>query len=190
MSRPLQVVIVAGSGRRPSRTLGLLNAIAAQLGQHVAIQTEVVALSDLSGQLLSATELAQLPDPVRQKIAAIESADLLLAGSPVYRGSYSGLFKHLFDLVPQESLFGKPVLLAATGGSDRHALAIDHQLRPLFAFFQALTLPLGVYANAQEFDNETIISAALQERIALTVQRALPVLQGLAASAAPSRAAR
>ncbi|MFT2588721.1 NAD(P)H-dependent oxidoreductase, partial [Escherichia coli] len=70
----------------------------------------------------------------------------------------------LFDLVPQESLFGKPVLLAATGGSDRHALAIDHQLRPLFAFFQALTLPLGVYANAQEFDNETIISAALQER--------------------------
>ncbi|MFT2520623.1 NAD(P)H-dependent oxidoreductase, partial [Escherichia coli] len=81
-------------------------------GQHVAIQTEVVALSDLSGQLLSVTELAQLSDPVRQKIATIESADLLLAGSPVYRGSYSGLFKHLFDLVPQESLFGKPVLLA------------------------------------------------------------------------------
>lgn len=182
MSRPLQVVIVAGSGRRPSRTLGLLNAIAAQLGQHLAIHTEVVALSDLGGQLLSAAELAQLPDTVRQKIAAIESADVLIAGSPVYRGSYSGLFKHLFDLVPQESLIGKPVLLAATGGSDRHALAIDHQLRPLFAFFQALTLPLGVYANALEFDNETIISPALQERIALTVQRALPVLQAVAAT--------
>ncbi|QJP99463.1 FMN reductase [Herbaspirillum rubrisubalbicans] len=180
MSRPLQVVVVAGSGRRPSRTLGLLNAIAAQLGQHLSIHTEVVALSELTGQLLGATELEQLPAPVRQKIAAIEAADLLLAGSPVYRGSYSGLFKHLFDLVPQDSLIGKPVLLAATGGSDRHALIIDHQLRPLFAFFQTLTLPLGVYANAQEFDNETVTSTALQERIALTVQRALPVLQALA----------
>lgn len=190
MSRPLQVVIVAGSGRRPSRTLGLLNALSAQLSRYIAINTEVVALSELSGQLLSATELAQLPDAVRQKIAAIEAADVLLAGSPVYRGSYSGLFKHLFDLVPQESLSGKPVLLAATGGSDRHALAIDHQLRPLFAFFQALTLPLGVYANALEFDNETIISPALQERIALAVQHALPVLQVLAATPAPTPAHR
>jgi len=69
-----------------------------------------------------------------------------------------------------------PVLLAATGGSDRHALVIDHQLRPLFSFFQALTLPVGVYASEKEFDGHAVGAPALQERIALAVARALPLL--------------
>ena len=69
-----------------------------------------------------------------------------------------------------------PVLLAATGGSDRHALVIDHQLRPLFSFFQARTLPLGVYASEQDFSGYEISSNALRERIALAAARALPLL--------------
>ena len=60
----------------------------------------------------------------------IESADALIVATPVYRGSYTGLFKHLFDLVDHEALIGTPVLLAATGGSDRHSLVIDHQFGP------------------------------------------------------------
>ena len=71
--------------------------------------------------------------------------------SPVYRASFTGLFKHLFDFVGQYALFDKPGLLAATGGTDRHALIIEHQFRPLFAFFQALTLPIGVYAKDSDF---------------------------------------
>jgi len=70
-----------------------------------------------------------------------------------------------------------PVLLAATGGSDRHALAIDHQLRPLFSFFQAHTLPIGVYATDRDFENNRVSSDALRARIALAVERAVPVLR-------------
>ncbi len=70
-----------------------------------------------------------------------------------------------------------PVLLAATGGSDRHALAIDHQLRPLFSFFQAHTLPIGVYAIDKDFENYRVTSESLRARIALAVERAVPVLR-------------
>ena len=77
-------------------------------------------------------------EPTRQ---AIEAADLLIVASPVYKGSYTGLFKHLFDFVGYEALIGKPTLLLATGGSERHALVIDHQLRTLFGFFRAATVP-------------------------------------------------
>ncbi|NLP82099.1 FMN reductase, partial [Acinetobacter baumannii] len=118
---------------------------------------------------------------VQAELAAIESADVLVVGSPVYRGSYTGLFKHLFDLVHHEALIDVPVLLAATGGSDRHALVIDHQLRPLFSFFQARTLPLGVYASEQDFSGHEITSQALRERIALAVARALPLLSASSA---------
>ena len=129
----------------------------------------------------------QLPGRVQAELAAIESADVLVVGSPVYRGSYTGLFKHLFDLVHHEALIDVPVLLAATGGSDRHALVIDHQLRPLFSFFQARTLPLGVYASEQDFSGYEISSQALRDRIALAVTRALPLLN--ASSAEDLRAA-
>jgi FMN reductase len=66
-----------------------------------------------------------------------------------------------------------PVLLAATGGSERHALVIDHQLRPLFSFLQAHTLPIGVYATPTDFEGERIHSVALQARIALATERAV-----------------
>ncbi len=108
---------------------------------------------------------------------AIEAADLLVVASPVYRASFTGLFKHLFDFVGQYALIDKPVLLAATGGSDRHALMLEHQLRPLFGFFQAITLPIGVYASDADFTNYEISNTDLQERIELAVARARPLLR-------------
>jgi len=74
-------------------------------------------------------------------------------------------------------LIDKPVLLAATGGSERHALMIDHQLRPLFSFFQARTLPLGVYATDKDFADYRVQDVALLERARLAVQRALPFIE-------------
>ncbi len=73
-------------------------------------------------------------------------------------------------------MIDKPVLLAATGGSERHALMIDHQLRPLFSFFQARTLPLGVYATDQDFAHYRLQGEALIERARLAVRRALPLV--------------
>ncbi|RTD86574.1 FMN reductase [Variovorax atrisoli] len=177
MSRKLKVVAVSGSLQRPSRTLVLVDQLLAALGEQIAIESRVISLGDIGPQFAGVLYRNQLPAAVEESIAAIESADLLLVASPVYRGSYTGLFKHLFDFVHHEALTDKPVLLAATGGSDRHALVIDHQLRPLFSFFQALTLPIGVYAVEKDFEGYEIASPALRDRIALAVARAVPQLR-------------
>ena len=107
----------------------------------------------------------------------IESADLLVVATPVYRASFTGLFKYLFDFVDQYALIDTPVLLAATGGSERHALILEHQLRPLFGFFQSLALPVGVYANDSDFTDYRISNPQLTERIEKAIARALPLVR-------------
>ncbi|CAD5108379.1 FMN reductase [Zestomonas carbonaria] len=178
MSTPLKVVAVSGGTSRPSRTLALTQALVAELGQHLAIDSHIIELGDIARPLGGALWRKELPETVEHELRRIESADLLVVAAPVYRGTYPGQFKHLFDLIGQDALIGTPVLLAATGGSDRHALVIDHQLRPLFSFFQSVTLPLGVYASEADFQDYQIVSEALQARIRLAAERALPLFAG------------
>lgn len=175
MSRKLNVVAVSGGLQRPSRTLVLTKALLRTLGKALPIETHLIELGEIAPQLAGAVYRTQLPADIEAHIRRIESADLLVVASPVFRASYTGLFKHLFDFVHHEALIDIPVLLAATGGSDRHALVVDHQLRPLFSFFQARTLPIGVYASEQDFSGYDISSDALLERIDLAVTRALPI---------------
>ena len=115
-------------------------------------------------------------------------ADLLVAASPVYKGSYTGLFKHLLDLLEPGCLAGKPVLLAATGGGDRHALVIEHQLRPLFGFFEAATLGTGIYAAERDFTDGAPRSEALFERLERAIEQFAP--HTTAGVPAPRRAER
>lgn len=176
MSKILNIVAVTGSLQRPSRTLVLVEALLAELGRQVPIQVRLIQLGTVGPKLAGALYRSQLPADVEADLAAIEAADALLVASPVYRGSYTGLFKHLFDFVHHEALIDVPVLLAATGGSDRHALVIDHQLRPLFSFFQARTLPVGVYASEADFSAYDISSQALKQRIQLAIAKVLPLL--------------
>ena len=175
-SKTLKVVAVSGGLQRPSKTLALVEQLLEGLGDALPIEARLIELGELVPKFGAAVQRSQLPPAVEALLREIETADLLLVASPIYRGSYTGLFKHFFDFVHHESLVDVPVLLAATGGSDRHALAIDHQLRPLFSFFQAHTLPIGVYATDRDFTDYRVSSAALQARIALAVERALPVL--------------
>lgn len=140
-------------------------------------EQQLVELGRLAPQLAGTAWRSRLPDSVEEELAAVEQADILVVATPVYRGSYTGLFKHFFDFVHQDALTDKPILLAATGGSERHALVIDHQLRPLFSFFQARTLPLGVYATDKDFTDHRVQDEALIQRAALAVERALPLLQ-------------
>lgn len=173
MSKKLKVVAVSGSVQQPSRTLVLLKALVAGLAQQLPIELHLIELSEVGPQFAGVLQRADLPAAVEADLQAIESADLLIAASPVYRASYTGLFKHLFDFVHHEALQNVPVLLAATGGSDRHALIIDHQLRPLFGFFQALSLPIGVYAGEADFVDYQIASPLLLERIERAVEAAV-----------------
>jgi FMN reductase len=180
MVQKIKVVAVSGGLQRPSRTLSLVEELLFALGEALPIEVKLIELGNISGQLAGVLHRGHASAELEAHIKSIEDADFLLVASPVYRGSYTGLFKHLFDLVHHEALQDVPVLLAATGGSDRHALVIDHQLRPLFSFFQSLTLPIGVFAVEKEFDGYAIANEALQQRIALAVQRAVPVLQAQA----------
>ncbi len=181
MTDSYRVVAVSGSLHEPSKTTALIRAIADAVAERASVEVTLIELTDIGPSLAGALRRDHLPAEVEEKLVAIEQADLLIVGSPVYRASFTGLFKHLFDFVGQYELVGKPVLLAATGGGERHALIIEHQLRPLFAFFQALTLPLGVYASDTDFDGYVITSEVLQNRIALAADRALPLV-GYAAS--------
>ena len=189
MVKKLKVVAVSGGLQRPSRTLVLVQELLSVLGDALPIEVHLIELGNIGPQLAGALYRSQLPASVEDEIAAIESADLLVVASPVYRASYTGLFKHLFDFVHHEALIDKPVLLAATGGSDRHALVIDHQLRPLFSFFQARTLPIGVYAVEKDFDGYEVDSQELKDRIALAIARAVPQLTSTPAPARQAVAA-
>ena len=176
MSRKLKVVAVCGSVQSPSRTLALTEEILVALGAELPLEVRLIELGSIGPQLAGALHRKDLPAAIEEDVRAIETADLLVVATPVYRASYTGLFKHLFDFVHHESLFDVPVLLAATGGSERHALIIDHQLRPLFSFFQAHTLPVGVYASEADFTNYQLTSSVIQQRVALAVARAKPYL--------------
>ena len=188
MTAPIKIVAVSGSLQRPSRTLSVVEALLDELGDHAPINARLIELGSIGPRLAGALYPSQLPDDIKADIAAIETADFLVVASPVYRASFTGLFKHLFDLVDQHALIDVPVLLAATGGSDRHALVIEHQLRPLFSFFQAHTLPIGVYANEAEIRDYKVASPSLRARIELAAERARPFLRKRAGVAADAPA--
>ncbi|HLU00973.1 MAG TPA: NAD(P)H-dependent oxidoreductase [Burkholderiaceae bacterium] len=175
MKQPFNVVVLNGSPQASSRTRVLLATIVESLGWD-ASSVDSIALHELVQHIGGALLRDDLPLVAQEAFDRIESADLLLVGCPVYRAGIPGLFKHLFDLVDMSTMKGKRVLLAATGGSDRHTLVIDHHLRPLFAFFQALVLPVGVYAGPTDIISEEIVNPALRDQIALAAAAASPWL--------------
>ncbi|CAB3702537.1 NADH-dependent FMN reductase SfnE [Achromobacter deleyi] len=177
MTRPLRLVAVSGGLQRPSKSAALAEHLLDLIADEFPCEQHLVELGQLAPQLAGAVWRSQLPDTVERELSLVEQADILVVTTPVYRGSYTGLFKHFFDFIDQDALVDTPVLLAATGGSERHALMIDHQLRPLFSFFQARTLPLGVYATDKDFVDYRLQDPALIERAKLAIQRALPFIE-------------
>ena len=175
--RPLRVVGVSGSLHEPSRTTGLVRTILDTVAERTVADTTLIEVAALGPSFAGALRRDEVAPEVERALQLIESADLLVVGSPVYRASFTGLFKHLFDFVGQYELVGTPVLLAATGGGERHALILEHQLRPLFGFFQALTLPTGVYASDTDFTDAELTSPDVIRRVAQTVGRSLPIIE-------------
>ncbi len=98
-------------------------------------------------------------------IDKIIDADALIFGTPMYRGTYTGLLKNVFDLIPNDALMGKPVGLIATGGSDHHYLALEHELKPLLGFFLAHAIPGSVYANNDHYSNRDLVSQDVIDRL-------------------------
>ena len=190
---PARIVAFSGNTHRPSRTRTLVEAVAAELSRLRPIDLKVYDLVD-AGTGIAVAGRSALPLPAARIVEAIESADALIVGSPVYKGSYAGLFKHLIDFVAPEALIGKPVVLTATGGGPRHALVVEHSLRPLFGFFSAQAAPTAVYAGDTEIAEGRVADAIVRARVAQAaaeLARLLDIGQGDAVStSAPLAAAR
>ncbi|GAA2172222.1 FMN reductase [Agrococcus versicolor] len=184
---PLRVVGVNGSLQTPSKTGALLDAVLAAIGDRVDADVRRIDLAPIAPGFAGAVARDELSYEVAEALSAVEEADVLVVGTPVYRASFTGLFKHFFDFVEQRALVDTPVLLTATGGSERHTLAIEHQLRPLFGFFQALTLPTGVYGSSGDFAEGRVASPRLLERIEAAVERSLPFVAHRSRAAVPAR---
>lgn len=150
MSRP-RVVIFSGNIRRPSRSRALAEALGVEVGRRVPVELKIYDVLDAGPGFGSALARSDLPLPAARIVDEIESADALIVGTPVYKGAYTGLFKHMIDFIAPEQLARKPVALTATGGGVRHALVVEHALRPLFGFFAAFTVPTAVYASDADF---------------------------------------
>jgi FMN reductase len=168
--RELRILGISGNVRTPSRTASLVDAILASIESRFGTETRKIDLVDAAPILFRALRSDQLNEAGQEIVSAVETADVLVVGSPVYRASYTGALKHLFDLVHFESLIGKPVILAATGGSPLHGLVTEHQLRPLFGFFKALTLPTAVYALESDFETYAIRNPEITKRIDAAVR--------------------
>ena len=183
MSSPT-LVGISGSFNRPSRSRTLVEAVAREAADRHGFSLRLFDLQDAGPSLGSARLPGDLDVQAQRLIAEIVAADLLVIGTPTYKGSYPGLFKHLIDLIDPQALRGKPVLLTATGGGDRHALMVEHQLRPLFGFFAAHALPTAVYAADREFTDGRIASAPLRQRIGQAVDDLAPFFPVAAAAVA------
>ncbi len=160
------VVVSAGLGQpSSSRLLGDRLAAAASRtlraeGEQVEVATvELRELAvDLANQLVTGFPGARLAAVLDQ----VAAADAVVAVSPVFNASYSGLFKMFVDALPLGSLDGVPVLLGATGGSARHSLVIEHALRPLFAYLRATTTSTGVFAATEDWGSPGELDARIE----------------------------
>lgn len=166
---PLRVVVVNGSPNEKSKTVGLVDVILQTLETAVPLTSHRIDVYRLGPGFTGAIEREDVSDDVEESLQLAEESDLLIAAAPVFRGSYPGIFKHFFDLVDQYALADKLVMLAATGGGDHHALVLEHALRPLLGFFQAMTAPVSIFANAGDFDGTTLLNPRVYGRIEVAV---------------------
>ncbi|WP_306336050.1 FMN reductase [Streptomyces sp. KL118A] len=153
----MKLVVVSAGLSVPSSTRLLADRLAAATADHAASDVEVVELRDLAVEIARSLTTGFPGPALGAAIDAVRGADGLIAVTPVFSASYSGLFKSFFDAVSgfdKDALAGTPVLVAATGGTARHSLVLDHALRPLFAYLRAVVVPTGVYAASEDWGAE------------------------------------
>ncbi|MBA9048641.1 FMN reductase [Streptomyces griseofuscus] len=152
----MKLVAVSAGLSTPSSTRLLADRLAESARADLAaeghdVQTEVIELRELAVAVANHLVTGFPPPQLASAIDAVTGADGLIAVTPVFTASYSGLFKSFFDLIDPDALTGTPVLIAATGGTARHSLVLEHALRPLFAYLRAGVVPTAVYAASEDW---------------------------------------
>ncbi|KQB85861.1 FMN reductase [Corynebacterium lowii] len=154
----------------PSSTRQVAENIAQAASEHLEntgheASITIIELRDLASDLAHAmTSGGLLSDALREAIDQVTHADGLVVVTPVFKASYSGLFKMFFDVLDTQAIVGIPTVLAATAGSPRHSLVLDYSLRPLLSYMRATIMPTGVFAATEDFGGAE--SGALTKRIA------------------------
>lgn len=174
------IVGFSGNLSRPSSTRRFVESVTEQLGSQTGLDHVVFDIEDLGTSLAAARSVSDLNPSARKIIRTIIEAEALVIGSPTYKGSYTGLFKHVFDLLDPADLRGKPIILTATGGGERHSLVVEHQLRPLFAFFEAFVLPTAIYASGRDF-TDGVPSPVITSRVGQALAEASLLVRARAA---------
>ncbi|MEV0583982.1 FMN reductase [Nonomuraea sp. NPDC050310] len=150
----MKLVVVSAGLSVPSATRLLADRLAeATAGRLPGLEVQVVELRDLAVEIANNFVTGFPAAKLRAAIDAVTEADALIAVTPIFTASYSGLFKSFFDVIDDTALVGKPVLIAATGGTARHSLALEHALRPMFAYLRAVVVPTAVYAASEDWGN-------------------------------------
>jgi FMN reductase len=175
------LAVVSAGLTVPSSTRLLADRLAAAVGGQTDVTVEVVELRDLAGDIAN-NFVTGFPSPkLAAAQAAVTGADGVIAVTPIFTASYSGLFKSFFDVLDQDALVGKPVLIAATGGTARHSLALEHALRPLFTYLRAVVVPTAVYAASADW------ASAGEHDLAHRIARAAGELTELMAGRPPAQ---
>jgi FMN reductase len=154
------VVVSAGTGDPSAtrlladRTADRVRALAAEHGNTVT--TNVIELREIAADITTALT-SQLTTPKLQRaITALGEADGVIAAAPVYQAGASGLFTSFFHVLDNDLLIAKPVVLAATAGTARHALVVDGQMRPALAFLRTLTVPTSLFAAPEDWSDDAL----------------------------------
>ncbi|MFF3498416.1 FMN reductase [Streptomyces sp. NPDC003247] len=184
----MKLVVVSAGLSVPSSTRLLADRLAAATAERVSAtgaepEVQVVELRDLAVEIAHHFTNGFPGRKLAAALDAVADADGLIVVTPVFSASYSGLFKSFFDVMEKDALAGKPVLIAATGGTARHSLVLEHALRPLFAYLRAVVVPTGVYAASEDWGAE-----GLPERVERAAGELAALVGGLSA-ARPARPA-
>ncbi|MFD4354057.1 FMN reductase [Nocardia sp. NPDC058518] len=148
-----RIAVVSAGLSQPSSTRLLADRLAAATARELGgeVELDFIDLRDHARDLAD-NLLTGFPAPsLRAAIDKVVTADGLIAVTPIFSASYSGLFKTFFDVLEPDSLAAMPVLAGATGGTERHSLALEHAVRPLFAYLRSIVVPTAVYAASTDW---------------------------------------
>jgi FMN reductase len=167
--RQRTLAVVSAGLSQPSSTRLLAGQLAAAAGDEldrlgVRVDTQVIELRDHGHDLVNHLLTGFASARLKQVIDTVSGADGLIAVTPIFNASYSGLFKLFFDVLGDTSIVDTPALIAATGGTARHSLALEYALRPMFAYLRAVVIPTSVFAASEDWAGATA-DGALRSRI-------------------------
>jgi len=156
MRETFNLVVVSAGTSDPSSTRMLADRTAQRVaaiagGRGGSVRTSVIDLREFAADITTALTSQLITPKLQRAVDALGAADGVIAAAPVYKAGASGLFTSFFHVLDNDLLIGKPVVLAATAGTARHALVVDDQMRPLFAYLRTLPVPTSLFAAPEDW---------------------------------------